>query len=351
MAPDPTETFSTRPTRSRAIGCTLALLIFIGLPVAAILWLTAVPGHSYTGPLPPLDAGQQQIAANLEAHVRAIASKPHNIEHPAALEFAALHIEDALTDMGYQVHRQPLGLDGSERNIEVVIDPATPAAETLVIGAHYDSAFDAPGANDNATGTAGVIELARLLADLRGKSALRIRLVLFVNEEPPNFQTANMGSLVYAERLKRSGEPVMGMLCLETLGYYSDQPGSQHYPAPLDLLYPHTGNFVAFVGLTSSRSFVRKTVGAFRAQAQFPSVGGTAPGFVTGIDWSDHWSFEQVGIPAVMITDTAPFRYPWYHRRGDTRDKVDYAKLARVVSGLERVVRSWATAPSSSSKA
>ncbi|MEO7687841.1 MAG: M28 family peptidase [Sphingomonas sp.] len=346
MSSDPPETFSTRPSRARVIGWSIALLVLIGFPVATILWMTAVPGHSHTGTLPPLDAGQQQMATNLEAHVRAIASKPHNIEHPAALEFAALHIENALIDMGYTIHRQPLGQDGSERNIEVVIDPAAPTAETLVIGAHYDSAFDAPGANDNATGTAGVIELARLLADLRGKSALRIRLVLFVDEEPPNFQTANMGSLVYAERLKRTGEPVTGMLCLETLGYYSDQPGSQHYPAPLDLLYPRTGNFVAFVGLTSSRGFVRKTVGAFRAHAQFPSIGGTVPGFVTGIDWSDHWSFEQVGIPAVMITDTAPFRYPWYHRRGDTPDKVDYAKLARVVSGLERVVRGWATVPS-----
>lgn len=342
MSSDPAETFSTRPTRSRAIGCALALLILVVLPIALVLWMTAVPGRSHAGPLPPLDAGQQQIATNLEAHVRAIASKPHNIEHPAALEFAALHIEDALTDMGYAIHRQPLGQDGSDRNIEVVIDPAVPTAQTLVIGAHYDSAYDAPGANDNATGTAGVIELARLLADLRGKSALRIRLVLFVNEEPPNFQTASMGSLVYAERLKQTREPVMGMLCLETLGYYSDQPRSQHYPAPLDLLYPSTGNFVAFVGLTSSRSFVRKTVGAFRAQAAFPSVGGTAPGIVTGIDWSDHWSFEQVGIPAVMITDTAIFRYPWYHTRGDTPDKVNYAKLARVVSGLERVVRGWA---------
>ncbi|MEO9130486.1 MAG: M28 family peptidase [Sphingomonas sp.] len=345
MSSDPTETFSTRPTGSRIFGCALALVMLVGLPVAAILWMTAVPGRSWIAPLPPLDPGQQQIATNLEAHVRAIASVPHNIEHPLALERSASYIENSLAGLGYQVHRQPLVGPDSERNIEVVIDPAKPTAQTLVIGAHYDSVFDAPGANDNATGTAGVIELARLLADLRGKSALRIRLVLFVNEEPPNFQTANMGSLVYAERLKQTREPVMGMLCLETLGYYSDAPRSQHYPAPLDLLYPGTGNFVAFVGLTSSRSFVRKTVGAFRAQAQFPSVGGTAPGFVTGIDWSDHWSFEQVGIPAVMITDTAPFRYPWYHKRGDTPEKVDYAKLARVVSGLERVVRGWAGAP------
>jgi Zn-dependent M28 family amino/carboxypeptidase len=142
-------------------------------------------------------------------------------------------------------------------------------AKTLVVGAHYDSYFHAPGANDNGTGVAGVLELARLLSDLRGRSALRIRLVLFVNEEPPYFKTEYMGSLVYARRLKESGEPVLGMFALETLGFYSDVEHSQRYPPPLGLLYPTTGNFVAFVGLISSRSFVRETVASFRASAAF----------------------------------------------------------------------------------
>ena len=202
----------------------------------------------------------------------------------------------------------------------------------------------APGANDNATGTAAVIELARSLANLRGRSSLRIRLVLFVNEEPPYFRTERMGSLVYARALKRSGEPVVGMLSLETLGFYSDRPHSQHYPSPLDMLHPDKGDFVAFVGPTSSRAFVRRTVGAFRAVAPFPSQGGTAPAFIQGIDWSDHWSFGQIGIPAVMVTDTATFRYPYYHSPSDTPDKVDYERLARVVSGLERMIRAWAVA-------
>ena len=184
-----------------------------------------------------------------------------------------------------------------------------------------------------------MIELARSLADLRGKAALRLRLVLFVNEEPPWFQTPLMGSVVYAARLKRSGEPVRGMISLETLGYYSDRPGSQHYPWPLGMLYPDTGNFVAFVGTTGSRGFIRSTVGSFRSVARFPSVGGAAPGFVQGVDWSDHWSFAGEGMPALMVTDTAPFRYPWYHSTADTPDKVDYDRLARVVVGLERTIR------------
>ncbi len=328
------------------------LALVIVTLVAGVLWMTAVPGRSHSGPLPPLPSEQVELAGKLRDHVQAVASRPHNIRHPRELERAASYIERALTDLGYAFNRQRFQADGQEvRNIEVVIEPAASAGggETLVVGAHYDSYFDAPGANDNGTGVAGVIELARLLSDLRGASALRIRLVLFVNEEPPYFKTELMGSLVYARRLKASGEPVLGMFSLETLGFYSEEEGSQRYPPPLGLLYPTTGNFVAFVGLTSSRPFVRRTVSAFRAVAAFPSVGGTAPAFIPGIDWSDHWSFEQVGIPSLMITDTAPFRYPHYHTTADRPDKVDYEKLARVVSGLEQVVRSWALAPAAPS--
>jgi hypothetical protein len=328
----------------RALALFAVFMLLVGIPGSLLLWMISVPGSSYAAPLPPLTAAERLLAARLEGHVRAIGSVPHNVGHPDALEQAARHIEDALAGMGYEVRRQVFRAGGRDvRNIEAVIEPAAADAQTLVVGAHYDSCLDAPGANDNATGTAAIIELARSLAELRGRSSLRIRLVLFVNEEPPFFRTRQMGSLVYARRLKGTGEPVTGMLSLETLGFYSDRPYSQHYPAPLGLLYPDKGNFVAFVGLTSSRAFVRRTVGAFRATAPFPSAGGTAPGMIQGMDWSDHWSFAQVGIPGLMVTDTAPFRYPYYHSPGDTPDKVDYERLARVTAGLERVIRSWAT--------
>jgi Zn-dependent M28 family amino/carboxypeptidase len=320
-----------------------ALGLLITLPIAGVLWMTAVPGRSHAGPLPPLTADQVALAARLKEHVHAVASRPHNVEHPEELERAARHIEAALEGMGHAVHRQSFSAAGQEvRNIEVVIEPAAASARTLVVGAHYDSYGQAPGANDNGTGVAGVLELARLLADLRGKASLRIRLALFVNEEPPFFKTEAMGSLVYARRLKASGEPVIGMLSLETIGFYSDAEGSQRYPWPLGLLYPSKGDFVACVGLVSSRGLVRRTVASFRALVPFPSVGGTAPGFIPGIDWSDHWSFGRVGIPALMVTDTALFRYPHYHTSADMPDKVDHERLARVVSGLERVIREWA---------
>lgn len=328
--------------RARLIALAPVAALFAA-PVLALLWVTAVPGKSFAGPLPPLTAREADLALRLRGHVEAIARAPHNPGHPEALEAAARHIEAALAASGYAIERQPFD-GGTVRNIAATLQSADAKSETLVIGAHYDSAFDTPGANDNASGTAAVLELARLLADQRGKAPLRIRFVLFANEEPPFFKTDRMGSPVYAEQLRASGERVRGIWSLETLGYYSDQPGSQHYPFPLSMLYPDTGNFVAFVGTTGSRGFVRRTVGAFRSAAAFPSVGGTAPGFVQGIDWSDHWAFEQAGFPALMVTDTAPFRYRHYHSKEDTPNKADYPRLARVVAGLEAVLRGPAMA-------
>jgi Zn-dependent M28 family amino/carboxypeptidase len=322
------------------LAAILAVLVLFGSPLLALKWATSVPGASYTGALPALTERQAGLAARLKAHVVAIASEPHNIGHPEALERSAIYIETTLAADGHAVAAQRFD-KGLARNIETIIAPADPTAATLVIGAHYDSAFTAPGANDNGSGVAALLELAHLLKDMDGRAPMRFRLVFFANEEPPFFKTDLMGSAVYANRLVASGERVEGMISLETIGYYSDAPGSQHYPFPLSAFYPSTGNFVAFVGTTGSRPLVRKTIGRFRKSARFPSVGGTAPGFIQGIDWSDHWAFEHVGIPALMITDTAPFRYPWYHHEQDTPNKLDYPRLSRVVTELERMLRDW----------
>jgi Zn-dependent M28 family amino/carboxypeptidase len=161
-------------------------------------------------------------------------------------------------------------------------------------------------------------------------------------EEPPYFRTANMGSLHYAKTLAARKERVTAMLSLETLGYFSDEPGSQKYPPPFGLMFPNKGNFVSFVGLLNSRPLVQETIKSFRAHTSFPSIGGTAPGIIPGIGWSDHWAFAEYGFQGVMITDTATFRYPHYHEPTDTPDKVDTEKLARIVKGVERVVRDLA---------
>jgi hypothetical protein len=323
----------------------LVLLFVVGAGIAALFYLTRVPGTSYQGDLPPLTAEERAIAPTLKRHIATIAAAEHNIEHYDELEKVAAYLEATLSSLGYAVGRQEFVADGKTvRNIDVVIEAAAGIAdpEVIVVGAHYDSAENTPGANDNASGTAAVLEIARLLRDMRGNTRKRIRLVLFVNEEPPYFQTEDMGSLRYAKALAARNERVTAMFSLETLGYYSDEPGSQQYPPPFGLMYPNKGNFVSFVGLMNSRPLVQETMKSFRAHTSFPSIGGVAPGIIPGIDWSDHWAFAQHGFQAVMITDTATFRYPHYHKPTDTPDKVDTEKLARIVKGVERVLRDLA---------
>jgi len=322
-----------------------AVLVVLALAAAgygALHYMTAVPGKPHRGPLPPLTPEEAALAASLKRHIATIAEREHNVAHYDELEKVARYIEAALTSLGYAVGRQEFSADGKPvRNIDVTVEPARENAdpEVIVVGAHYDSAPGSPGANDNASGAAAVIELARLLRDFDGSAGKRIRLVLFVNEEPPYFRTEAMGSLNYARALAQRNERVVAMYSLETIGFYSSEPGSQVYPAPFGLVFPDRGDFVAFVGLLGSRALVRETMRSFRAHTAFPTIGGVAPGFVPGIGWSDHWAFAENGFQAVMITDTAPFRYPHYHRPSDTPDKVDAESLARVVKGIERVIR------------
>ena len=320
-------------------GLVIGLVVLPPTLIIACGWyMLAVPGRSYKGPLPAPTPKERDLASRLRAHVLAIASAPHNVQHNQELEAAALYIEGELQKIGYSVGRQEFSVDGNNvRNIEAVRDVRDPTA-TLVVGAHYDSYEDAPGANDNATGTAAVLELARLLKNWQPERT-RLRFVLFVNEEPPYYRTRDMGSWRYAERLSETGERVLGMIALETMGAFSDAPNSQRYPQPFGLIFPSTANFIAFVGLPGARGFLHTVIGSFRRNLAFPSIGGLAPDIVPGIGWSDHWAFQQFGFPAIMITDTAPYRYPHYHLPSDTPDKVDYDKLARITGGLELLVR------------
>jgi hypothetical protein len=318
-----------------------AVLLCAGL--GAYYYMLGVPGTTHQGSLPALTADERALAARLKTHIAAIAAREHNIDNYDELEKAARYIERTLAAAGYKPSPQEFTARGKKvRNVEVTIDAATPDAETIVVGAHYDSAIGTPGANDNATGTAAVLELARLMSDLKGKAARRIRLVLFVNEELPYFGTEEMGSLQYAKTLAERNERVTAMYSLETLGYYSDAAGSQKYPAPFGLVFSDRGDFISFVGMLGSRSLLQDAMRSFRSHTQFPTIGGVSPGFIPGISWSDHWAFAQQGFQAVMITDTALFRYPHYHKPTDTPDKIDNERLARVVKGIERVVRDQA---------
>jgi Zn-dependent M28 family amino/carboxypeptidase len=264
-----------------------------------------------------------------------------NLWSYGALERAAQYISTQLTTSGYTARRQTFDLAKLPlSNVEAVLEGTARAAEIVIIGAHYDTVAGCPGANDNASGVAAVLELAQRFS---GQSQPRtIRFVAFVNEEPPFFQTAHMGSAVYANAARSRGDRVAGMLSLETMGYYSEEKGSQRYPAAIAGLYPDVGNFIGFVSNLASVRLLLRARRAFRRRTSFPLQSAAVPAAIPGVGWSDHWAFWQAGYPAMMVTDTAPFRYPWYHTAEDTPDKLDYDRLALVVDGLEAVVESIA---------
>lgn len=298
-----------------------------------------MPNNTYTGSLPPLTDEELRIRDTIRQDVEWLAGEigERNVQRYANLCAAADFIQLSFEQAGYEVKRQSYEVAGRTcYNIEVEISGDREANEIVIIGSHYDSVVGCPGANDNASGVAALLALARAFY---GKDISRsLRLVAFVNEEPPYFRTAKMGSMVYAKRCHKRREDIFAMLSLETIGYYSEQPGSQHYPFPVGFFYPSTGNFVAFVSNLPSRWLVRKVVASFRRQVQFPSEGGAWPGIIPGIGWSDQWAFWRMGYPALMVTDTAPFRYPYYHTEQDTPDRIVYEHLSRVVVGLKLVV-------------
>jgi Zn-dependent M28 family amino/carboxypeptidase len=259
-----------------------------------------------------------------------------NMEHYSQLNAAADFIESSLSRAGLQPRRDSYELHGQAcHNIEAEI--RGPSPQILLVGAHYDSVFGSPGANDNSSGVAAMLALARRFA---GRSTTHtLRFVAFVNEEPPYFISEQMGSFVYAGRCKARGDQISAMISLETIGYFSDAPHSQTYPAPgLGVFYPPVGNFIGFVANVPSRTLLRRAIAAFRKHAGIPSEGAALPAFIPGVSWSDQWSFWQHGYPGIMITDTAPFRYPHYHSATDTPDKLDYDRFTLVVSGMEKVI-------------
>jgi Zn-dependent M28 family amino/carboxypeptidase len=291
-----------------------------------------------------LSEAEAEIGHRLERHVRALAGGigERNLRRSGSLDAAARYLQAILDDLGFAVEAQEFEVEKTRVvNLESALGGKALPEQIVLVGAHYDSVLGSPGANDNATGAAAVLELARLLAPARLPRTLRF--VLFVNEEPPYYLGDAMGSRRYARRCRARGERIVAMLCLETIGYYDDAPGRQLYPFPFGLVYPSTGNFIGFVGNLGSWRLVRRCVRSFRRSTAFPSEGLAAPGFIPGVGWSDHSSFWEQGYEAVMITDTALFRYGPYHTSEDTPEKVGYDHMARVVAGLARVVIDLAT--------
>lgn len=264
-----------------------------------------------------------------------------HVGRPKALHAAESFIAGELAALGYDVARQTYVAQGVESsNLEVVIPGGSRASEIVLVGAHYDTVPGSPGADDNASGVAGVIEIARTL---RGARLSRtVKLVAFVNEEPPFFYFGEMGSRVYARAARARGDDIRVMLSLEMLGCYSDAAGTQAYPPLLGFFYPEAGNFIAFVSNLRSRRALKDVVRAFKGGSDFPVEKLASPGIVPGVSWSDQLSFWREGYPGVMVTDTAFYRYRHYHQATDTPDRIDFARMAKVVDGLATAVASLA---------
>ncbi|MBI5740197.1 MAG: M28 family peptidase [Nitrospirae bacterium] len=281
-----------------------------------------------------------EIQNNLKKTVTRLAGDigPRGYTQLDSLNKAADYIKSELSGYGYTAYEQPYEIEGKTyKNIFAELKGGRRPEKVLVVGAHYDTVTTTPGADDNASGIAGMLELARLLK--ASSPALTIQFVAFTLEEPPFFRSRSMGSHVYAKNLKQAGRDVEGMICLEMIGYFTDRPGSQLYPLPfLRWLYPKEGNFITLVGNLHSREFLDRIKSAFKKGTDLPVESFAGPAVVIGVDFSDHRSFWKFGYEAVMVTDTAFFRNPQYHGIGDTPEILDYERMAKVVSGLKAAI-------------
>jgi Zn-dependent M28 family amino/carboxypeptidase len=275
----------------------------------------------------------------LRRHVEHLASEigERNVFRPASLDAARDYIATEWSRLRYAVRQQWHETFGVRcANLEVERPGTTHGDEILLLGAHYDSVEGSPGANDNASGIAALLEISRLFAAAEPQRT--VRFVAFVNEEAPFFYSRQQGSRLYAERAHARGDRIRLMLSLETIGCYRQTPGSQHYPPLFRLFYPDRGNFLALVTDFRSRRVMRRFAGLFRGACTFPLEHVATFRWIPGVAWSDHLSFWRHGYPAVMVTDTAFYRYPFYHTPDDTPDKLSYPELAAVTLGLFRAL-------------
>jgi Zn-dependent M28 family amino/carboxypeptidase len=278
---------------------------------------------------PTADAGR------LEAHVRYLAGEigERNVFRPAALAAAADYIEAQWQAQGYAVTRQGYDAGGIRcANLEVTRPGRDRSYGILLIGAHYDTVAGSPGADDNASGVAALIEIAGLFTGL--SPSMTVRFVAFTNEEPPHFMGHEQGSMVYAKAARTRGDDIRLMVSLEMLGFYRETPHSQTYPPLFRWFYPDRGNFLGFVGNLRSRAVMLQAVRYFRAGSDFPLEHVATLALVPGVSWSDHRSFWRHGYRAFMATDTAFYRNPYYHTARDTPDTLVYPAFAHATQGL-----------------
>ena len=261
----------------------------------------------------------------------------------AALQRAGAWIRERWESQGYAVREQAFSVKGRPvSNLEIEIPGHRLPGEIVVVSAQHDTLPGSPGANNNASGEAVLLQLSAMLRGSRPDRT--IRLVSFTTEEDPWFGTDDMGSRHYARRCRERGEDVRAMLALDSIGYYRQEPGTQRLPFPFSVLYPDRGNFLAFIGNIPSRPSVVTATRGFHKGSAFPIEAGLAPEWVEGVTWSDHASFWRYGYPGIQVTDTGGYRSPHHTLPSDTAEKLDYAALARLTFGMHGAVLELATA-------
>lgn len=331
-----------------SFGVVVLVLLILKLTLFAILKIF-MPESAEDIPDMELTATEKKLAERLEEDVYALSAElgERNMHRRGSMEQAAEWVVNRMKEIGYsperQTYRIPDGQYAGEAADNLVAEVAGTSnpAKIVVIGAHYDSVYGSPGANDNASAVATLLALAEWFKER--PQPLTVRFVAFANEEPPFFHTRNMGSYAYAQNCRELGEQIVAMMSMDGLGFYSDEPRSQHYPVPgLGFLYPDTADFIGFVTRLSDRSLLNRVLGAFRENATIASEGATLPGFIPGVFWSDHWSFWKHDYPAFLVTDTLLFRDPYYHTPADTTERLDYESMARVAEGLKAVIEEMA---------
>lgn len=315
------------------IGTLLLIIILLAaFLIYSVLKIRLTPSITIPRPEPTNIGDIQQLYKHVE-HLSITIGSRSVYEHDK-IEASKQYIVSCLRDFGYVPTIQKYIYDGKEySNIIVPITGARYPDETVIVGAHYDTVFGTPGADDNASAVAVLLEMCRILKSF--SPARTLQLIFFVNEEPPLFRSKHMGSYVFAHKAKAQNENITSMISLEMVGYYDDTKGRQTFPLPLmNLIYSSTPNFIAVVGNLSSRSIVAKIRKSLRESSRIPIETLSTVSFVPGVDFSDHRSFWEMGYPAVMITDTAFYRNPNYHTERDTIDTLDFSKMAELLKGL-----------------
>jgi hypothetical protein len=306
-------------------------LLLIVLAASLLMCAHQMPAKVKHEPL----SGPTVDREELRAVVKELAdiTPARNFGNVAALDKAASYIKARLTAYGYRPTEQVYVAEGREyRNVLASIGPET--APRFIVGAHYDVAGDQPGADDNASGVAGLLALARLFREHEQDLNKRIDFVAFTLEEPPFFRTRMMGSYVHAKSLRDSNADVLGMVALEMIGFFSDQPRSQGYPLPfMNLFYPSRGDFIGIVGnYTSSWLIAHFEKAMERASMGVETL--RAPSLAVNVHLSDHINYWKFGYPAIMVTDTSFYRNPHYHTSSDSVETLDFERMAEVVKGL-----------------